>query len=744
MSLVSRLLTVTALAVAAISLDAATFVVPPDRDLVHRADAIVIGSPLASYSQPTAEGGIETVTPFSVSEVVSGMNVAGVINVVEPGGTWGDRSMAFAGVPQFTPGERMMLFLKHTGAARWAVEELVLGKFRFATDVRDRQLLVRDADEIVGWDPQLRVYREPTRAAAPFLRFVRSEAMGITSSEQYFVTDPAPLRTLSPAATSATPPSSVAPAAAFTATSYTMLISGNLGSRWTVFPNPVTFLTGTTTEPGAPGGGTTAVQIALAAWTNDCPSNVNYVYGGTDNGTHSQGLHAPDGANTILFERDLSTWGILPFTCPSGTLGLGGITSASGSNSVNGETFVTTGEADVEMNRGLANCTTLFNSGDFNSAVTHEVGHTLGFRHSDQNRSSNGACTTDPSLECSNQAIMKSFIPSGLNAALQPWDLNAVQLVYPGGTCNTGPVKRGDFDANGNSDIFWRNTSTGDNSFWYVTSAGFAGGATPPALSPSYSVAGVGDFNHDGRADILWRNLSTGEDFIWLMNGGTRLGVITLPTVSTVFAVSGVGDFDGDGYADIFWRNTQTGENSVWLFSATGFTRGVTLPQVPQQTFRIISVADLSGDGRADILWRNTSSGDVYTWVLNTSGQIVGGGYLGTIPLNQSLLGTGDFNGDGTFDLLWRDTQTGRVTVWFLHSALFNGGGWDFGNVALAQQIVGVGDFNGDGTYDLLWRNEATGANSIWFITPPGGFSGGVTLPSVAGTAQKVVSPPPG
>jgi hypothetical protein len=181
------------------------------------------------------------------------------------------------------------------------------------------------------------------------------------------------------------------------------------------------------------------MQAAFTSWDNDCGSNVNYVYAGVDDGTHTQGLHATDGRNTILFERDLSSWGVAPFTCSSnsysGTLGIGGITSASGQNSVAGETFVTTAEGDVEMNRGLANCTLLFSNGDFNSALTHEVGHTLGFRHSDQTRDSAAACTTDASLECSNQAIMKSFIANGLNAALQVWDQHAVQAVYPGNVC---------------------------------------------------------------------------------------------------------------------------------------------------------------------------------------------------------------------------------------------------------------------------------------------------------------------
>lgn len=429
-----------------VSLDATTFVVPSDRQLIHHADAIVLGSALTSFSRLNEDDGIETVTPFSVTEVIRGSQVASVIEVVEPGGTYRDRATIIAGVPQFSPGQRMLLFLKRRDSGGWVVEELVLGKFRFGSDARGRNLLLRDAEEIVGWDSQLRRYSERTRVAASFLDFVRNEAQGIRSAEDYFVADPAALHVQSSSVTTTTsaPAASAVTAAAFTATSYTMFISGNLGSRWAVFPSPVTFFTGTTSEPGAPGGGVTAVQAALAAWSNDCFSNVNYQYGGTDTGGHTQGLHATDGLNTVLFERDLSSWGVSPFTCSgssySGTLGIGGVTSASGSNTVNGESFVTTVEGDVEMNRGLANCTLLFNNGDFNSAVTHEVGHTLGFRHSDQTRDSAAACSTDPSLECSSQAIMKSFIPTGLNAALQAWDQHAVQAVYPGNVCAPGPA----------------------------------------------------------------------------------------------------------------------------------------------------------------------------------------------------------------------------------------------------------------------------------------------------------------
>jgi hypothetical protein len=421
---------------------ASTFVVPTDRELVRRAEAIVIGSALSSYSQLNAENGIETVTVFSIEETIKGI-AAGTINVVEPGGEFGRRATVLAGVPRFEEGKRILLFLSRTGTNRWAVTQLVLGKFSYESDVSGRRLLVRDEAEITGWDGDLKPYRERRRVEEPFLEFVRAEANARMAPADYFTeTEPLQLQPKTSGTSSRLSPKPLV--APYTANSYTMLISGNLGSRWTIFPNPVSWYMGTTQEAGAPGGGVTAIQTAFTSWDNDCGSNVNYSYAGVDDGTHTQGLHGVDGRNTILFERDLSSWGVPPFTCSgnsySGTLGIGGVTNASGQNTVNGETFATTTEGDVEMNRGIANCTLLFNNGDFNSAVTHEVGHSLGFRHSDQNRASSAACTTDASLECSNQAIMKSFISTGLNAALQTWDQHAVQAVYPGNVCAPGPA----------------------------------------------------------------------------------------------------------------------------------------------------------------------------------------------------------------------------------------------------------------------------------------------------------------
>lgn len=415
------------------AIQAATFVVPDDRSLVRQSEAILIAASVYTYSQQSDDGGIETITNMTVEEVIKGTVGSDAIDVREPGGVLDDRALIIPGVPRFVDGERYLLFLTRADGV-WRVRDLALGKFSFRTDRVGRKVLVRDEGEIMGWDPDGKPHRESHRSAPEFLEFVRIEAKGGMGRQDYFV--PKEPLLLEAAAKQALLPTANA---AFTATSYTFTVSGSLGGRWNVFPSGVNFFS-VGTEPGAPGGGTTAINVSFNSWNGDPSSNVNYVYAGADNsGTHTGGVSRPDSQNTIAFEVDLSSLGIPPFQCTStsysGTLGVGGITSAGASHSgPNGEAFATTFEGDVTMNRGIANCSLLFNSGDFNSAVAHEVGHTLGFRHSDQTRADNPSvpCSTDPSLECSTTAIMKSFVSQGLNGALQPWDQHAVAAVYPG------------------------------------------------------------------------------------------------------------------------------------------------------------------------------------------------------------------------------------------------------------------------------------------------------------------------
>ena len=81
-----------------------------------------------------------------------------------------------------------------------------------------------------------------------------------------------------------------------------------------------------------------------------------------------------------------------------------------------------------------------------------------------------------------------------------------------------------DFNDNGISDIFWRNTS-GALFSWDMNKSGvinsgsnvtFNGALVQP--DASFSIAAISDFGGDGKADILWRNTS-GFTALWTMNG---------------------------------------------------------------------------------------------------------------------------------------------------------------------------------------------------------------------------------
>jgi len=439
---------------------ATTFVVPSDRDLIHRANAIVVAETLSSYTQLNEVGGIETVTSVSIKEVLKGTGFPDTIDIHEPGGQWKNQVMVIAGTPRFDQGKTMVLFLMATPVGTWAVWDLAVGKFDFAIDANGQRVAVRQESDLVGFDGDLTEHHERRRSLDAFLRFIRNEVKGLLAAEDYFV-KASPL--LAPPHAPAQQKPLFQANAVFTATSYSSDVDPagtHQGLRWNVFPGAVSWFTGTTTEPGAPGGGVTAVQNAFAAWDGDAGSNVNYVYAGVDDGTHTGGVvGAADGRNTVLFERDLSSRGIAAFQCSSnsfsGVLGIGGPKGVSdATNIVSGEVFFRTTEADVEMNKGIANCTLLFNLGGFDGAVTHELGHTLGLRHADQTRANNPGvlCTTDPTLECvppppssgadpppGGTAIMRSFVTLSIGSTLQAWDQNAVGRIYPNVVVCTAP-----------------------------------------------------------------------------------------------------------------------------------------------------------------------------------------------------------------------------------------------------------------------------------------------------------------
>ena len=279
---------------------------------------------------------------------------------------------------------------------------------------------------------------------------------------------------------------------------------------------------------------------------------------------------------------------------------------------------------------------------------------------------------------------------------------------------------RYDFNGDGQSDILWRNNSTGANVIW--RSAVSASQQAVPAVATVWRVVGSGDYNGDGKADILWRNFSTGGNAIWRSGSATSPQPVTA-VANLAWTVVGSGDYNGDGKSDVLWRNTSSGANVIWLSAVSASQQA--LPAVAT-AWRVVGSGDYNGDGEADILWRNFSTGGNAIWRSGsaTSPQPV----TAVTNLAWAIVGSGDYNGDGKADILWRNPSTGANVIW--RSAV-SASQQAVPAVATAWRVVGSGDYNGDGKADILWRNFSTGANAIW-------RSGSATAPQAVTTVTNL------
>jgi len=450
------------------ALSAITYVVPADRFEIERSSAVIVGRVLRSHVES------ETITEVAVEEAIKG-DPGFLAQIHVPRGV--------LGAPSFADGERVLLFLYRRADGSFVVNDLQLGAFHFVDG-----LFVRDESELVGWDPDGKVHEERPRSAERFLAYVRGVARGEMVSDDYFVSRDAAAE-------------NVKVEAAYTATSYMLQYNGGVGSRWNVFPSAVHWNQGNS-EGGALGSGTPQINAAFNAWN---AGGAHYVLASATPNTKGF-LEAADGVNNIVFEKDLTSFGLQPFSCTNGGgLGLGGMKKAgfgAAAHVFHGETFATTLEADVSMNQGIANCTTAqLAPGEFATVITHELGHTLGFRHSDQNRLVNAACSTDPSLECNSHALMNHILVSGLNGHLQAWDKTALEAVYGSGPACLPPSitqqpSAATITAGATAQLSVNASGTGPFTYqWYTGASGntaspVSGGSTAAiSVSPSVSTS---------------------------------------------------------------------------------------------------------------------------------------------------------------------------------------------------------------------------------------------------------------
>jgi hypothetical protein len=212
-----------------------------------------------------------------------------------------------------------------------------------------------------------------------------------------------------------------------------------------------------------------------------------------------------------------------------------------------------------------------------------------------------------------------------------------------------------------------------------VTGTTWIGNGWLPAVADTnWEIVGTGDFNADGNVDILWRDYSLGYNVIWYMEGVTWIGNEWLPAVTdTNWKIEATGDFNADGKVDILWRDYSLGYNVIWYMEGVTWVGNGWLPAVTDTNWKIEGTGDFDGDGKVDILWRYYGAGGSnLVWYMDGTTWIGNGWLPAVTDINWKIEGTGDFDGDGKVDILWRDYSLGYNVIWYMDGAMWAGNEW--------------------------------------------------------------------
>jgi dual-action HEIGH metallo-peptidase/VCBS repeat protein len=301
--------------------------------------------------------------------------------------------------------------------------------------------------------------------------------------------------------------------------------------------------------------------------------------------------------------------------------------------------------------------------------ITHELGHTIGFRHSDYyNRSI--SCNTGgnegdagigailipgtPSGAAVGGSVMNSCFRSTESGEFTSSDVTALRALYNKGasswlTAGDGHALAGDFNGDGRDDwMRWDSSPLG----WTVCLSNGSNAFTNcsnwlPGVGDGHALAG--DFNGDGRTDWMrWDNSPLGWT-VCLSNGSNAFTNCSnwLPGAGDGHALAG--DFNGDGRDDwMRWDSSPLGWTVCLSNGSNAFTNCSNW--LPGAGDGHALAGDFNGDGRDD--WMRWDSSPLGWTVCLSNGSNAFTGCGTAIPgISDSTALVGDFDGNGRADI---------------------------------------------------------------------------------------------
>lgn len=424
---------------AALPAAATTYQMMSDPDLADRARAVAAVRILGVEPAPAQRGQVATDYLVEVEGVLKGSLAGGTVVVRVPGGIGADGiGLKIWGAPEFREGERAILFLLPANDGTYRILHLMLGAFHERPTLDGGKAAVRDLSEAhaIG-NPGPERYRD----FGAFSRWIADRGLGLERPADYFL----------PAGTTAV-------GGGFEKFAFLMDSSG-AANRWFRFDQGRT-VQWRVFQGGQPGlsleDTVAAFRVALKTWNDDPRTDIRYEYVGLTNAT--PGFTEFDGINTILFDdpnhgHPLEVPG--SFGCDvGGVIAVGGPWFFRATQRFRGYTVHESVEADIITNEGTE-CLFHNNRVVSEEVFTHELGHSLGLGHTNNN-----------------DAIMWASVHNdGRGSALKSDDRNGIAEFYSvsGAAPAKAPVAPSNLTvkANGNTRVTltWKDKAKNEGGF---------------------------------------------------------------------------------------------------------------------------------------------------------------------------------------------------------------------------------------------------------------------------------------
>jgi flagellin len=281
------------------------------------------------------------------------------------------------------------------------------------------------------------------------------------------------------------------------------------------------------------------------------------------------------------------------------------------------------------------------------------------------------------------------------------------------------PVREGDFNGDGKTDIVTLLVAAGETMDFAVQAAFYTGNADGTftlartttlyegASTPATSTIAVGDFNNDGKDDVAISG--SGSTSAYTILGQTD---ISDATPSSSFTLNNLylqtADINGDGNLDLYGSvGSGNGNYNYALGRGDGtFEDRVSVTRTGSTGTTQVELRDINDDGFADQVFANAT---ILAYQLG-----VGDGTFGaTTNILSGLTGNpkfafGDMNGDGQDDFVVSDSTT-TVRSYMRNGALtYNLSSTQTLDTSAAFGQLSLYDVNSDGSLDVLALQSAS------------------------------------